>query len=145
MNIHSPSEHVRSVPGFLLAITAAATNGASVDTQGYTRAKVIFNSVPTGVGTTSTLSVQTAPDNGAGAPGAWTTVGTNLVAATAGVTGVQVEDINLMGATIAGNRWIRLVHTGAGGAAAGIADGLIELYNPFAYPAQQINTVGAAI
>jgi len=145
MNIHSPSEHVKTAAGFLLAITAAVTNGASVDTQGFTRAKVVFDSQPSGASTTSTCQVQTAPDNGSGAPGTWTSVGTNLVATTGGTVGVQVEDIQLDGPTILGNRWLRLVHTGVGASAGGVAVGHIELFNPFAYPVAQANTVGAVI
>lgn len=131
-NIHTPSEHVKTTPGFAAAITAATTNGTSADCQHFENGKAIFNSAPSGVGTTSNCKLQESDDNAAfvdveGAAFAEVT--------TAGGAKIQVMDIKLSNR----KRYLRLVHTGAGGAAAGVAFGLIELYNSRYNPVSQIN------
>jgi hypothetical protein len=53
--------------------------------------------------------------------------------------------VNLTDSVIAGNRWLRGVHTGAGGSAAGQAVCVILLFNPSAFPVTQVNAIGAAV
>ncbi len=123
MNIHSPSQNVLVKTSYIVPITAATVNGTGVDTEGYTRAFAVVVAAPSGSGTTSTTTLQDSPDN---------TTFTNVTGATftsittAGGTGVLTMDINLADR----QRYLRLVHTGAGGSAAGEAAGLIELFNP---------------
>lgn len=132
MNLHTPSEQVKTAPGFAAAIAAAATDGASVDCQGFENAKAIFNSAPSGAATTSNCKLQESDDNAAFAdvPGA-----AFAPVTTAAGAKIQVMDIKLSNR----KRYLRLVHTGAGGAAAGVAYGLIELYNARYNPVSQIN------
>lgn len=120
--IHTPSAVVQINPSFLLAITAAATNGASVDTLGFTRAMAVFDTSPSGAGTTSDCKLQESADNStwADVASAAFTQGT-----TAGGHTIQGMDINLSKR----KRYLRLVHTGAGGSAAGQAEGAIHLFN----------------
>lgn len=131
-NLHTPSEQVKTAPGFAAAITAAATNGASVDCQGFETGKAIFNSAPTGAGTTSDCKLQESDDNAA-----WADVpsASFAQATTAGGAKIQVMNIKLSNR----KRYLRLVHTGAGGSAAGQTYGLIELYNARYNPVQQTN------
>lgn len=131
-NLHTPSEQVKTAPGFAAAITAAATSGTSVDAQGFETAKAIFNSAPSGVGTTSDCKLQESDDNAAFADVADATF---AQVTTAGGAKIQVMDIKLSNR----KRYLRLVHTGAGGAAAGVTYGLIELYNARYNPVSQIN------
>ncbi len=129
-NLHTPSEQIKTAPGFAAAITAATTNGASVDCQGFETGKAIFNSAPSGAGTTSDCKLQESADNAA-----WTDVpsGAFAQATTAGGAKTQVMNIKLANR----KRYLRLVHTGAGGSAAGVAYGLIELYNSRYNPVSQ--------
>ncbi len=131
-NLHTPSEQVKTVPGISTAIAAATTNGASVDCQGFETAKAIFNSEPAGAGTTSNCKLQESDDNAAFAdvPNAAFAPSTTAAGAK-----IQVMNIKLSNR----KRYLRLVHTGAGGAAAGTAYGLIELYNARYNPVSQIN------
>lgn len=129
-NLHTPSEQIKTAPGFSAPVTAAAVNGASVDCQGFENAKAIFHSAPAGVGTTSDCKLQESDDNAAFAdvPDA-----AFAQATTAGGAKIQVMNIKLSNR----KRYLRLVHTGAGGAAAGTAYGLIELYNARYNPVAQ--------
>lgn len=131
-NLHTPSEQVKTAPGFAVAIAAATTNGTSVDCQGFETAKAIFNSAPSGGGTTSDCKLQESDDNAAFAdvPDA-----VFAQVTTAGGAKIQVMNIKLSNR----KRYLRLVHTGAGGAAAGQTYGLIELYNARYNPVSQIN------
>ena len=131
-NIHTPSEQVKTAPGFSAAITAATVNGTSVDCQGFETGKAIFNAAPSGGGTTSDCKLQESDDNAA-----WVDVagGAFAQATTAGGAKIQVMNIKLSNR----KRYLRLVHTGAGGSAAGTAYGLIELYNARYNPVTQIN------
>jgi hypothetical protein len=131
-NIHTPSEQVKTTPGFANPITAATNNGAGVDAQSFENAKAIFNSAPSGAGTTSDCKLQESDDNAA-----WVDVAgaTFAQVSTAGGAKIQVMDIKLSNR----KRYLRLVHTGAGGSAAGVAYGLIELYNARYNPVSQIN------
>ena len=131
--MHTPSENVKTVHAFSVAITAAAANGAGTDCLGFENAKAVFYAAPSGVGTTSNCKLQESDDNAAFADvegAAFTEV------TTAGGAKVYVMDIKLEKRL----RYLRLVHTGAGGAAAGQAYGLIELYNARYNPVSQANT-----
>ncbi len=131
-NLHTPSEQIKTVPVFNLAIAAAVALGTSVDCQGFETAKAIFNSAPAGAGTTSNCKLQESDDNAAFADVA----DANFAqVTTAGGAKIQVMDVKLSNR----KRYLRLVHTGAGGAAAGIAYGLIELYNARYNPVSQLN------
>ena len=129
-NLHTPSEQVKTAPGFSTAIAAATVTGASVDCQGFENAKGIFNSEPSGAGTTSNCKLQESDDNAAFAD---VPAAAFAQATTAGGAKIQVMDIKLSNR----KRYLRLVHTGAGGAAAGVAYGLIELYNARYNPVSQ--------
>ena len=133
MNVHSLSESVKSVHGLSAAITAAATNGAGTDCLGFENAKAIVYSAPSGTGTTSDWKLQESSDNSSFADvsgAAFTQI------TTVGGAKFYVMDINLAKRL----RYLRLVHTGAGGSAAGQAYGLIELYNGRYNPVVQANT-----
>lgn len=134
MNIHSPSSHVLAKNSVLTAITAAAVNGTGVDTRGFTRAQAIFNSAPTGTGTTSDCKLQESADNST-----FTDVTSAAFAqvTTAGGQKLQCMDIDLSKRL----RYLRLVQTGAGGSAAGVAEATILLYNPHSFPVAQDNAI----
>jgi hypothetical protein len=123
-NIHTMTDHVQLKESFTLAITAATVNGTTVDCQGYERALAIFNSAPSGGGTTSDCKVQ-EDDQSSGATAVDVTGATFTQVTTAGGKKVAGMNINLSKR----KRYLRLVHTGAGGAAAGQAVGLILLFN----------------
>lgn len=131
-NLHSPSEQVKTVHAFAAAITAAAINGAGTDCQGFENAKAVFYAAPSGAATTSDCKLQESADNAA-----WADVPTATFdqVTTAGGAKASVMDIKLSNRL----RYLRLVHTGAGGAAAGQAYGLIELYNARYNPVSQAN------
>lgn len=131
-SLHTPSEQIKTVHGFSAAITAASTNGASADCQGFENAKAVFYAAPSGTGTTSDCKLQESSDNSSFSDvpsGAFTQ------ATTAGGAKLFVMDIKLAKRS----RYLRLVHTGAGGSAAGQAYGLIELYNARYNPVSQAN------
>lgn len=124
MNVHTPSEHILAKSSFNLTITAAAVNGTTVDTKGWTRAFILFYSTPSGAGTTSDCKVQMDSDSGMGSP-------TDISGAafaqatTAGGASMQVMNLDVENGNV--ERYIRLVHTGAGASAAGVATGVIFL------------------
>jgi hypothetical protein len=90
----------------------------------------VFNSAPSGSGTTSDCKLQESDDNSS-----FTDVaGAAFVqVTTAGGAKIETMSINL---TIR-KRYLRLVHTGAGGSAAGLAAGEIYLFNPRYAPVTQ--------
>ena len=139
MNIHSPSQNVAAFPGFAIAITAAVVDGVAIGVAGYTRAMVTFHSNPSGVGTTSNCIVQESPDGST----AWANVPGAAFAqvATTGSDSIQVADINLELRL----PFLRLVHTGAGASAAGVATGTILLFNARGFPVSQVEPVGFAV
>lgn len=132
MNIHTPSESVKTVHEFSTPITAATNNGAACDCQSFENAKGVFYAAPTGAGTTSDCKLQESSDNAS-----WADVPTATFTqvTTAGGAKLAVMDITLSKRL----RYLRLVHTGAGGAAAGQTYGLIELYNARYNPVSQAN------
>lgn len=131
-NIHTPSEHIKKALVIALAITAAATNSSSVDAQGHETAFAWFYANPSGVGTTSDLKLQESADNAN-----WVDVesGAFSQVTTAGGAKLFTMNINLAHRM----RYLRLVHTGAGGAAAGAAAGGIDLMNARYNPVSQLN------
>lgn len=133
MNIHTPSEWIKKVIGFCVAITAAATNGASTDCLGFENAFAWFYSAPSGTGTTSDCKLQESANNSD-----WVDVtgATFIQATTEGGAKLYVMDIKLARR----ERYLRLVHTGAGGSAAGVASGGIDLLNARYNPVSQANT-----
>jgi hypothetical protein len=134
MNIHTPSDSVLTKRSVLTAITAAANNGAGVDCLGFERAEAIFDSAPSGTGTTSDCKLQDSADNSSFAD---VTGATFAQATTVGGAKIQVMNINLSKR----RRYLRLVHTGAGGSAAGVAFGGFNLFNPRNAPVAQDNAV----
>lgn len=135
MNFHRFSDNAVVKSAFNVAITAAAVNGATIDTQGYRRAAALFNTSPTGAGTTSACKLQDSPDGTT-----WTDVtgGAFTQGTTAAGNTVQFLNIDLAYR----QRYIRLVHTGAGAAAAGQAAGEVLLMQP--YNAAPTNDVAPA-
>lgn len=132
MNIHTPSEFIKKLVVFCVAIAAAVTNSTSVDCQGFENAFAWFYASPSGGGTTSDCKLQESSDNATWADvagAAFTQV------TTAGGAKTYVMDINLAQRS----RYLRLVHTGAGGAAAGQASGGIDLLNARYNPVSQTN------
>lgn len=130
--VHTPSEHIKKSIGFLLAITAAVVNALSVDASGFETGFAFFQSNPSGVGTTSDCKLQESDDNAAWvdvAGAAFTTV------STAGGQKLYTMNITLSNR----KRYLRLVHTGAGGAAAGMATGGIDLMNARYNPVSQLS------
>lgn len=121
MNVHQLTAVSQLKANFILLITAAATNGAGVDGLGYDKALALFYSLPTGAGTTSDCKLQDSLDNSSFADVASATF---AQATTAGGAVLESMEINLANR----RRYIRLVHTGAGGSAAGEAAGIIILY-----------------
>lgn len=140
MAIHRPSENVLVKKDFLTAITAASNTGTAIDCLGYQRAMAIFDTAPTGSGTTSDCKLQECATSG----GSFVDVtgATFTQATTVGGATVQVMDIDLSKRL----RYLKLVHTGAGGSAAGNAAGLFILFEPTNLPPTQdvaaITTVG---
>jgi len=135
MAIHRLSQNALLKGSFEVAITAAATNGTGVDTQGYREASAIFYSTPTGSGTTSDCKLQDSADNSTFADVATATF---TQATTAGGAAWQLMDIDLAKR----QRYLRLVHTGAGASAAGQAAGAFLLIRPWnAAPTQDTAAV----
>lgn len=123
-NMHTPSSHVKENSSFCLTITAAATNGAVVDTQGFENALVVFHTNPSGAGTTSDCKVQEG-DAANLSDAADVATATFTQGTTAGGRTIQVGTLRLAKR----KRYLRLVHTGAGAAAAGAAAGEVLLFN----------------
>jgi len=122
--------HLLSAVGLLkamlmTAITAAANNSAVIDCLGYERAVVIFHSKPSGSGTTSDCKLQDG-DQSDGSDAADITSATFTQVTTAGGEKAQFMEVNLAKR----KRYLRAVHTGAGGSAAGQASVEIILYRP---------------
>jgi hypothetical protein len=134
MNIHTPADSQLVKPSVITAITAAANNGTGVDTQGFEKALAIFHSAPSGSGTTSDCKLQESADNSSFADVATATF---AQVTTAGGAQLQVMNINLAKR----KRYLRLVHTGAGGSAAGQAEACFVLVNPRYAPVSQDNAV----
>lgn len=125
MNVHQLTSVAQLKANFNVAITAAAVNGTAVDTQGYDRALAIFVSTPSGTGTTSDCKVQEGAASNLS--DAADIVGAVFAQATT-VGGAVLESLELDLTKTGRLRYIRLVHTGAGGSAAGVASGIIILY-----------------
>ena len=132
MNIHTPSQFIKKAVVLALAITAASTNSSSVDSDGFEDAYAWFYANPSGGGTTSDCKLQESDDNAN-----WVDVtgGTFTQATTAGGAKLFTMNVKLRGRM----RYLRLVHTGAGGAAAGNASCGIDLLNARYTPVSQLN------
>jgi hypothetical protein len=124
-NIHTPADSILVKHSFILAITAAGVNGTVIDTLGYEKALAIFDSAPSGGGTTSDCKLQEG-DLANGSDQADVATATFAQVTTAGGQKIETMNINISKR----KRYLRLVHTGAGGAAAGQAVGVILLFNP---------------
>jgi hypothetical protein len=129
-NIHTPADSVLVKKSVLAAITAAANNGTGVDCRGFEKAMAVFNSAPSGSGTTSDCKLQESDDNSTFAD---VSGGSFAQVTTAGGAKIATMNINLS----ARKRYLRLVHTGAGGSAAGLAAAEIHLFNPRYAPVTQ--------
>lgn len=123
MNIHQLSSVAQLKANFINLITAASNNGATVDTLGYDKALALFYSLPTGSGTTSDCKLQDGALANA-SDMADVSSATFAQATTVGGAVLESMEIDLQKR----KRYIRLVHTGAGGSAAGSAVGIIILY-----------------
>lgn len=123
MNIHTFSQNVKAVVSFDAVLANSTQNGAFVDTQGFRRAAIIFNTW-TGAATTSNFTVSESPD---GSTGIVTVAGATLASAIIASqtdAGTQVVDIDLSKRL----RYLRVNAVGTG--AAGNACATILLYEP---------------
>lgn len=136
-NIHTISKRALVKRSINTAITAAANNGTGIDCAGFDRALVIFDSAPSGAGTTSDCKLQESSDNGSTDAYADVTSATFAQVTTAGGAKVQVMDVDLTKR----ERYIRPVHTGAGASAAGQAFVCVVLMRGRHLPPTQDNTV----
>lgn len=136
-NIHTPASQVLAKHSFSVAITAAVTNGTGVDCRGFRNAMAVYYAAPSGSGTTSDCKVQESSDNGGGDAFADVASATFAQNTTAGGAKLQVMNINIAKR----ERYLRLVHTGAGASAAGQAYGLLLLFNAFYADVSQDQTV----
>lgn len=129
-NLHTPTDRVLVKASLITAITAASNNGTGVDCLGYSRAMAVFHSAPSGSGTTSDCKLQESSDNSTFAD---VTGATFTQVTTAGGAKIQAMNIDLAKRL----RYLRLVHTGAGGSAAGQAEGALYLFNGQGAPPTQ--------
>lgn len=125
-NFHTFSDSFLADAEVITAITAAANNGAGVDTQGYRRAVAIFVTSPSGTGTTSDCKLQ---ESSVSVSASMADVATATFTQGTTVGGLSIQFMNIDLAKR--KRFLRLVHTGAGGSAAGVAAGVILLGEPF--------------
>lgn len=132
MGIHTPSENVKQVHSLSAAITAVTTNGASADCLGFDEALVTVYGAPSGSGTTSDFKVQDSADDSSftDISGA---VFTQIT--TAGGAKLYVGNVKCS----KNRRYLRVVHTGAGGSAAGQAYATITLLEARRKPVSQAN------
>lgn len=134
MNLHQLSAFALAKPCVITAITAASNNGTGVDARGYSRATLLFYSAPSGTGTTSDCKLQDSTDNSSFSD---VTSGTFAQVTTAGGTKLQIMEVDLSKR----QRYIRAVHTGAGGSAAGQAMVVVMLHRGESMAPAQDNTV----
>jgi hypothetical protein len=118
------SDDVSVVLGFATAITAATVTGGAVDTQGYRRATAIVYQAPTGSGTTGACALYECATSG----GTFTAVTGGTFAGSTTVGGAQTQIMNIDLARR--QRYLQLQFTGAGGSAAGLANGFFILGEP---------------
>jgi hypothetical protein len=123
MNIHTPSANVLVKSSYITDIAAAVVNGSTIDTLGFTKALAVTIAAPSGTGTSSTTKLQDSPDGTT-----FTDVAGGGFAAITTAGGEQTLTLNVDLAHR--QRYLRLVHTGAGGSASGQAVGIVELFNP---------------
>jgi hypothetical protein len=136
--MHTPSQNIKHHNSFLLAITAAATNGASADALGFERARATFTATPSGAGTTADCKLQESSDNSTFTD-VTSAVFTQIT--TAGGQKVQQLNVDLRKRL----RYLRLVFTGAGGSAAGQACGNIDLLVPRNVPVALASNANADV
>lgn len=134
---HQLSSEVLFKAGLIVPVTAAANNGAGVDCLGYRRAVAICYGKPTGSGTTSDFKVQESSDDGAVDTYADVTSATTTQLTTVGGEKLYLIEVNLSKR----ERYLRVVHTGAGGSAAGAASAIIALFRGAQTAPSQDNTV----
>lgn len=130
--IHTPTDQVLVKSAFNTPITAAANNGATINALGYGRALAIFDSAPSGAGTTSDCKLQEGAASDA----------SDMADVTSGVfvqnTTVAGHVVKTMNIDLSKRKqYLRLVHTGAGGSAAGQAVGTLVLFNGESRPPTQ--------
>lgn len=131
----SLSESVLAKTCFATAITAASNNGTGIDARGFSRASFWFQSAPSGIGTTSDCKLQESADNSSWAD---VTSATFTQVTTAGGNNGkgQYMDVDLTKRL----RYLRLVHTGVGASAAGVASAVALLYQGGRTPFTQDQT-----
>jgi hypothetical protein len=132
-NIHTPDQHVLAKLAAIGAITAATVNGNVIDTRGYGKALITFTSAPSGGGTTSNAKLQSG-DASDGSDAADVAGGAFVQVATADGTKTKTMTVDIHKL---GKRYIRVPHTGAGGAAAGQFCIQVHLFNPVFTPVTQ--------
>lgn len=137
-HMHTPSSSVLVKKAFEAAITAAVTTGTWLPVLGYRVGMAIIFATPSGAGTTSDVALWQADDasgtnpvvvtmrSPALNPQGGTSAAFKTVTTALGAT-VEVMDINFAYLT---KPYITLIHTGAGGSAAGQAAGLILFFEP---------------
>ena len=132
-NVHTPSENIKKLILFMVAIAAAVTNSVSVDCLGFETGFAWFSADPSGAGTTSDCKLQESADDQN-----WMDVedASFEQVTTAGGDKLYTMNINLSQR----ERYLRLVHTGAGANAAGVAAGGIDLMNARYNPVAQSET-----
>lgn len=136
--LHQLSSEVLVKAQLIVPITAATnTPSAGVDCLGFRRALAIFYSLPTGSGTTSDCKLQESSDDGVGDAYADVASAAFTQVTTAGGVKVYLMEIDLAKR----ERYLKLIHTGAGGSAAGAAAGLILLFRGSQEAPAQANTV----
>lgn len=123
---HTLGDNIQADDEVITAITAAANNGSGIDTFGFRRAVAIFFSTPTGSGTTSDCKLQESSVGVSSSMADCSPAVAFTQATTVGGKQIQILDIDLA----KHKRYLRLVHTGAGGSAAGVAAGVILLGEP---------------
>lgn len=124
MNLHTFADRflVKSALD-VVTITAASNNGTGIDCRGYNRAAFLVLRNPSGAATTSDVKLQESADNSSFADVSGGTY-TQITTGDANDGLPQIMDVDLSKRL----RYLRLVHTGAGGSAAGHVAGLAVLF-----------------
>ena len=131
-NMHTLSDRILAKRALLNAITAASNTSSAIDTLGYARAAVIFTSAPSGSGTTSDCKLQDGSASD-GSDAADITGAAFTQVTTAGGAKIQIMNIDLSKR----KRYLTVVHTGAGGSAAGQVNATVLLFNGEGMPPTQ--------
>lgn len=137
-NLHTLSDRILvSTALDVASITAASNNGTGIDCRGYTRAAFVVLRNPSGAATTSDVKLQESTDNSSFSDVSGGTL-TQITTGDANDGKTQILEVDLRKRS----RYLRLVHTGAGGSAAGHVAGLAFLWAGQAVkPSQEMTPV----